>query len=83
MKSGWGAREWRGDVVCQELFGTAGTMPTPDTVDGLLHDARSHQAMGRKCEERIRERGGMGKGSLIANVWWNPGDVREVGTVEP
>ena len=58
-------------------------MPSPDTLDGLSHDARSHQTMGGKCEERIRERGGLGKGSLIANIWRNPDDVREVGAVEP
>lgn len=58
-------------------------MPIPDTVDGLSHDARSHQTVGRECEERIRERGSVGKGSLIVNIWRNPGDVRKVGAVEP
>ena len=81
--SGWGFNKWCGDRVCRDLFGAAGMMPSPDTLDCLLHAALSHQRMGGKCEERIRERGGFGKGPLIANIWRNPGDVREVGTVEP
>ena len=67
----------------QKLVAAAAAMPVPKAVGGLSHDALSHQTVGRKGEERIRERSGMRKRPLIANVWRNPGDVREVGAVEP